>query len=153
MAPTGPRRRAIEAKLIHAALRKLAASLVLASLPLLCEWPGVVYKGLRLCLTKRSGRDPGRLPMRRSHVAAIVLSAFWAVSAEAGQYVDRLDDGTVLLKLGPAYENAVIETTQEELGSVLGASGTPFAGTKVRVLSHDEGPHGPISGPLEAFAP
>jgi multiple sugar transport system substrate-binding protein len=91
--------------------------------------------------------------MRRAYLAALVLSALGCVSAEAGQYVDRLDDGSVLLKLGPAYENAVIETSQQELGSVVGGTTSAFAGTTIRILTHNEGPHGPISGPIEAFKP
>ena len=34
-------------------------------------------------------------------------------AAQAGEHVDWLDDGTVLLKLGPAYDNAVIETSRD----------------------------------------
>ena len=34
--------------------------------------------------------------------------------------MDSLDDGTVLLKLGPAYDNAVIETSRDQLGSCPG---------------------------------
>ena len=75
-------------------------------------------------------------------------------AAQAGEHVDWLDDGTVLLKLGPAYDNAVIETSRDQLGSLFsGPDAHPFAGATVRVLSQDEGPHGAISGPLTAFAP
>ena len=62
-------------------------------------------------------------------------------------------DGTVLLKLGPDYGDAVIETSVDELGPLLGGDQPPFAGTTVRLLTHDEGPHGPISGPIEALRP
>ncbi len=93
------------------------------------------------------------MPTVRALCATLVLCTACANPLSAGPYVDWLDDGTVLLKLGPAYENTVIETTREELGQVLGASGAPFAGTTVRLLTHDEGPHGPISGPIEALRP
>ena len=46
----------------------------------------------------------------------------WAWGAAAGAHVERLADGTVLLKLGPAYENAVIETSVDELGPLLGGA-------------------------------
>ena len=55
--------------------------------------------------------------------------AGWAGPARlAGPHVERLDDGTVLLKLGPAYGNAVIETSADELGPLLGGATPPFAG-------------------------
>ena len=50
-------------------------------------------------------------------LGAVMLSAAGAGRAAAGEHVDWLDDGTVLLKLGPAYDNAVIETSVAELGS------------------------------------
>lgn len=77
----------------------------------------------------------------------------FAGTAQAGEHVDWLDDGTVLLKLGPDHGDAVIETTREELGSLFGPDARPFEGATVRVLSQDEGPRGAISGPLTAFAP
>ena len=89
----------------------------------------------------------------RSAIGAAVLLTGWAWGAAAGEHVERLADGTVLLKLGPAYENAVIETSVDELGPLLGGASPPFAGTTVRVLTHSEGPHGPISGPIEALRP
>ena len=49
----------------------------------------------------------------------------------AGQHVEWLDDGTVLLKLGPAYDNAVIETAGDELGTAVRAATTPpFTGPR-----------------------
>ncbi len=84
---------------------------------------------------------------------AAVAFTLAASAAVAGQYVDWLDDGTVLLKLGPSYENAVIETSRAELGSVLGANSSPYAGTTIHLLTHSEGVHGPISGPILAFKP
>ena len=89
----------------------------------------------------------------RPLLAAWAAVAF-AAAAAAGEYVDWLDDGTVLLKLGPTYGDAVIETTRDELGTLFsGPEARPFAGATVRVLSQDEGPRGAISGPLLAFAP
>jgi len=81
---------------------------------------------------------------------AVVLSAG---DARAGQYVDWLDDGTVLLKLGPAYDDAVIETSEGELGNAFGSDRKPFEDTTVTILTHDEGEKGPISGPIQAFRP
>lgn len=90
--------------------------------------------------------------MRRSPWALLVAALLLGPAASAGERVDRLDDGTVLLKLGPEYENAVIETSRDELGPLLGGGGQPYAGTTLRILTHDEGPHGPISGPIRALA-
>jgi multiple sugar transport system substrate-binding protein len=71
----------------------------------------------------------------------------------AGQYVDWLDDGTVLLKLGPEYDNAVLETSRAELGSRFGPDKKPFDGVTITVLTQDEGAKGAISGPIEALRP
>ncbi len=89
----------------------------------------------------------------RSLLAAISLLAVSTGAAMAAGNVDKLSDGTVLLKLGPDYGNAVIETSVDELGPLLGGPAPPFAGTTVRLLTHDEGKHGPISGPIEALRP
>ena len=88
-----------------------------------------------------------------SSLAAAMLVAGWTWAAVAGPHVDRLADGTILLKLGKAYGDAVIETSADELGPLLGGASPPYAGTTVRLLTHDEGPHGPISGPIEALRP
>ena len=89
----------------------------------------------------------------RSLIGACMLSVGWAGGVAAGPHVDWLDDGSVLLKLGPDYGDAVIETSRAELGSLLGPDQQPFAGKTIRLLSQDDGPHGAISGPLTAFAP
>jgi hypothetical protein len=89
---------------------------------------------------------------RPTLLAAAIASTFVA-GAQAGEHVDWLDDGTVLLKLGPDYGDAVIETSRAELGSLFGPDARPYAGATIRVLSQDEGPKGAISGPLLAFAP
>ena len=88
-----------------------------------------------------------------SALGAVMLVAGWTAAAAAGPFVERLDDGTILLKLGAAYDNTVIETSADELGPLLGGESPPFAGATVRLLTHDEGPHGPISGPIEALRP
>jgi len=88
-----------------------------------------------------------------SAALSAALVAGWAWAAAAGPYVDRLDGGTILLKLGPDYGNAVIETSTEELGPLLGGATPAFAGTTVRLLTQDEGSHGAISGPIEALRP
>ena len=89
----------------------------------------------------------------RSAIGAALLFTSWAWGAAAGEHVERLADGTVLLKLGPAYENAVIETSVDELGPLLGGASPAFAGATVRLLTHSEGTHGPVSGPIEALRP
>jgi multiple sugar transport system substrate-binding protein len=90
---------------------------------------------------------------RRRLLATLAAVALAAGAARAGEHVDRLEDGTVLLKLGPAYGDAVVETNAAELGGLLGSGARPLAGVTVRVLTQDEGPRGAISGPLAAWAP
>lgn len=83
---------------------------------------------------------------------ALAMSALVAGPALAGEHVEWLDDGTVLLKLGPAYDGTVIETSREELGTVFQPGQPPFSGQTVTILTHDEGEKGPISGPILALA-
>jgi multiple sugar transport system substrate-binding protein len=85
-------------------------------------------------------------------LAALAVSGVVG-AAHAGPHVDWLEDGTVVLKLGPAYDDAVVETSHTELGSAFGPEAQPFAGATIRILTQDDGPHGAISGPLAAFAP
>ena len=89
---------------------------------------------------------------RRWFLAALSATSL-AGAAQAGEHVDWLDDDKVMLKLGPAYGDAVIETSRNELGSLFGPEAQPFAGQTIRVLTQNDGPHGAISGPLTAFAP
>jgi multiple sugar transport system substrate-binding protein len=92
--------------------------------------------------------------MKASHVAVAVAVYLGAAGVgAAGQYVDWLDDGTVLLKLGPEYDNAVLETSRAELGSRFGPDKKPFDGVTITVLTQDEGSKGAISGPIEALRP
>jgi multiple sugar transport system substrate-binding protein len=81
--------------------------------------------------------------------AAIALLATDA----AAQGVRWNDDGTVDLMLGPDYDDAVITTTREELGSLFGPDEKPFEGANITVLTLDSGPKGGISGPIHAFRP
>ncbi len=86
-------------------------------------------------------------------MAAIVYLGA-AGAGQAGQYVDWLDDGTVLLKLGPEYDNAVLETSRAELGSRFGPDArSPSMASRSPILTQDEGPKGAISGPIEALRP
>src|SRR5437867_13457244 len=66
--------------------------------------------------------------------------------AAAGQ-VEWKDDGTVLIQLGEAYNNAVIHTTKEELGSEFGPGKQPFKDVTITVTVNGAGPKGGISGP------
>lgn len=91
--------------------------------------------------------------LRGALLAAGLGGMLWAGAAMAGPHVERLPDGTVLLKLGPLYGDAVIETSVGELGPLLGGTSPAWPGTTVRLLTQDEGPHGAISGPIEALRP
>ena len=91
--------------------------------------------------------------LRGALLAAGLGGMLWAGAAMAGPHVERLPDGTVLLKLGPLYGDAVIETSVGELGPLLGGASPAWPGTTVRLLTQDEGPHGAISGPIEALRP
>jgi multiple sugar transport system substrate-binding protein len=93
------------------------------------------------------------MSVMRVFLVAAATVALAACPAGAGEYVDWLDDGTVLLKLGPDYDNAVIETSAAELGTAFGPDRQPFEGTTITILTHDEGAEGPISGPIQAFRP
>lgn len=89
---------------------------------------------------------------RKALLAASALAAFGATQAFA-QNVEWKDDGTVLLKMGEPYDNAVIETTREELGSIFGPDAKPFEGVEISVTVNGAGPEGGISGPLHQFRP
>ena len=89
----------------------------------------------------------------RLSMLALPAFALFAVSASAGQYVDWKDDGTVDLKLGEAYNNTVIHTTREELGTAFGPGKQPFKDVTVTVTVNGAGPKAGISGPLYQFRP
>ncbi len=89
----------------------------------------------------------------RTWLAGAAITALLAGSAVAGQYVEWRDDGSVLLKLGPDYDNAVIETSREELGALFGPDQKPFEGVNITILTLDSGPKGGISGPIMALRP
>ena len=93
------------------------------------------------------------MKLRHAALLGVALAALSAPVASAGQYVDWKDDGTVDLKLGPDYDNAVITATQEELGTLFGPDEKPFDGVNITVLTLDSGPKGGISGPINAFRP
>ena len=56
---------------------------------------------------------------------ALPALALLAAPAIAGEHVEWKDDGTVLIKLGEAYNNQVITTSREELGSEFGPDKQP----------------------------
>src|SRR4029453_4452653 len=94
----------------------------------------------------------GSMKGTRGGVAVAVYLGAGSVGM-AGQYVDWLDDGTVLLKLGREYDNAVLETSRAELGSRFGPDKKPFDGVTITIVTQDDGPKGAISGPIEALRP
>src|ERR687891_403607 len=81
----------------------------------------------------------------------VAASALLASAAAAQEHVRWNDDGTVDLMLGPDYDNVVITTTREELGTLFGPDEKPFEGANITVLTLDSGPKGGISGPINAF--
>lgn len=89
----------------------------------------------------------------RAMLCASAVLALTAVRAYAADQVEWKDDGTVLLHLGEAYNNQVIQTTKEELGSEFGPGKKPFEGVTITVTVNGAGPKGGISGPLYQFRP
>ena len=89
---------------------------------------------------------------RKVCIAAAAVTGLFAGPA-AAQSVEWKDDGTVLLHLGEAYNDAVIQTTREELGSEFGPDKKPFEGVTITVTVNGAGPKGGISGPLHQFRP
>lgn len=92
-------------------------------------------------------------PFTRRLLTAAAVVALTASAAQAGPHVEWQPDGKVLLKLDPQYEQAVIETSKDELGGLFGPDEQPFKGEEITVLTLDSGPKGGISGPLYAFRP
>ena len=70
---------------------------------------------------------------RKVCIAAAAVTGLLAGPA-AAQSVEWKDDGTVLLHLGEAYNDAVIQTTREELGSEFGPDKKPFEGVTIRIM-------------------
>ena len=89
---------------------------------------------------------------RKVCIAAAAVTGLFAGPA-AAQSVEWKDDGTVLLHLGEAYNDAVIQTTREELGSEFGPDKKPFEGVTITVTVNGAGPKGGICGPLHQFRP
>ena len=85
-------------------------------------------------------------------LAGAALSVLTIVAAQA-QNVEWKDDGTVLLKLGPDYDDAVITANKDDMGALFGPGEKPFEGEEITVLTLDSGPKGGISGPIYAFRP
>ena len=50
------------------------------------------------------------------------------------------DDGTVLLKLGKDYDDAVITARKEDMGALFGPDEKPFEGEEITVLTLDSAP-------------
>jgi multiple sugar transport system substrate-binding protein len=86
-------------------------------------------------------------------LAGAALGVFSLASAQAGEFVEWRDDGTVLLKLGKDYDDAVITANKADLGALFGPDEKPFEGEEITVLTLDSGPKGGISGPIYAFRP
>ena len=85
-------------------------------------------------------------------LAGAALSVLTLAAAQA-QHVEWKDDGTVVLKLGPDYDDAVITAHKDDMGALFGPGEKPFEGEEITVLTLDSGPKGGISGPIYAFRP
>src|SRR3989304_3995155 len=103
------------------------------------------------CL-RRAGEQGGCI-MRKSGRVWLAVAFALVAGPAAAQNVEWKDDGTVLIKLGEAYNNAVIQTTREELGTEFGPGKKPFDGVTITVTVNGAGPKGGISGPLHQFRP
>jgi multiple sugar transport system substrate-binding protein len=86
-------------------------------------------------------------------LAGAALSVLSLATAQAQDHVEWKDDGTVLLKLGADYDDAVITAHKDDLGALFGPGEKPFEGEEITVLTLDSGPKGGISGPIYAFRP
>ena len=92
------------------------------------------------------------MPKLRGLLAGAAISMLLAAGAQAEQ-VEWKDDGTVLIHLGEAYNNAVITTSRDELGTEFGPGKKPFEGVTITLTVNGAGPKGGISGPLHQFRP
>ena len=93
------------------------------------------------------------MPTRMALLAGAALSVLTLTAAQAQQHVEWKDDGTVLIKLGPDYDDAVITAHKDDMGALFGPGEKPFEGEEITVLTLDSGPKGGISGPIYAFRP
>jgi len=89
---------------------------------------------------------------QRALLGAAALALF-ASAAMAQEHVRWNEDGTVDLMLGPDYDDTVITTTREELGTLFGPDEKPFEGVEISITVNASGAKGGISGPLHAFRP
>jgi hypothetical protein len=62
----------------------------------------------------------------------VAATAWLAAGATAQEHVRWNDDGTVDLMLGSDYDNAVITTNREELGTLFGPDEQPFEASRSR---------------------
>lgn len=92
-----------------------------------------------------------RFPYRS--LLGATVTVLMASTAMAQEHVRWNDDGTVELMLGPDYDDTVILTTREELGTAFGPDKLPFEGVEIAITVNAGGPKGGISGPLHAFRP
>ena len=86
-----------------------------------------------------------RLPYRS--LLGVAASVLLASTAMAQEHVRWNDDGTVDLMLGPDYDDAVITTTREELGTLFGPDEKPFEGAEITVYGQFRRPQGRHLGP------
>ena len=83
--------------------------------------------------------------------AAMTLLA--AGTAWAEGHAEWGKDGSLIMKLGPEYDNAVITLPKDMVGSEFGPGKKPFEGVTINVTVNGAGPNGGISGPLYSFRP
>ena len=75
---------------------------------------------------------------QRALLGAAALALF-ASTATAQEHVRWNEDGTVDLMLGPDYDDAVITTTREELGTLFGPDEKPFEGVEISITVNASG--------------
>ena len=106
-----------------------------------------------------SDREVCSMSSFKALLAGAALGVFSLASAQAGEFVEWQDDGTVLLKLGKDYDDAVITANKADLGALFGPDEKPFEGEEITVLTLDSGPpairdpkpvtSGPIRAPMK----
>src|SRR3954447_23531449 len=81
------------------------------------------------------------------------MSLLAAGTAWAEGHAEWGKDGSLVMKLGPEYDNAVITLPKDKVGSEFGPGKKPFEGVTINVTVNGAGPNGGISGPLYSFRP